>query len=191
MKTIKDLKDIAEVIPGYYFRTALQSKNNASFFALQAKNIIGNEIINDNSLDRVDFRNHRSRAIIRQNDVVISSRGIFRVGLVGIVNKNIIATSSVFILRLKNKDVKSEYLLLYLNSPEGQKQLFESSVGATIRSIKIRDLENIKIIVPNLEKQEKIVEVHYTNNKLQRALSKKIELINNINEVAINKLLKN
>jgi restriction endonuclease S subunit len=105
--------------------------------------------------------------------------------------KNIIASSSVYILRLKDKNIMPEYLTIYLNSSDGQKQLTESSTGATIKSIKKNDLENIEIIMPNLEKQKKIIEVYHTNNKLQEALIKKINLIKNINEVVINKLLKN
>lgn len=191
METIKDLKDIAEIIAGYSFRTALQSKEGASLFALQAKNILDDGIVDEANLDGIDFENYRSKAIVEKNDIVISSRGSFRVGLVSSRIKNIIAASSVYILRLKNKNIKPEYLMIYLNSPHGQRQLVESSTGVAIMSIKRSDLENIKIIVQTLEKQEKIIEVHHTNSKLQRALTKKIELINNINEVAINKLLKN
>jgi restriction endonuclease S subunit len=191
MKTTKDLKGIADVIAGYSFRTALQGKENASCFALQAKNILDGSIIDEDNLEGIDFENYRSKAVIEKNDIVVSSRGSFRAGLVGVSGKNIIASSSVYILRLKDKNIMPEYLTIYLNSSDGQKQLTESSTGATIKSIKKNDLENIEIIMPNLEKQKKIIEVYHTNNKLQEALIKKINLIKNINEVVINKLLKN
>lgn len=191
METIKDLKDIAEIIAGYSFRTALQGKEGASLFVIQAKNILSGGFVDESNLDGIDFENYRSKATIKKNDIVVSSRGSFRAGLVGSGTKNIIAASSVYILRLKNKDIRPEYLMIYLNSSHGQKQLIESSTGVAIKSIKKNDLENIKVIVPTLEKQEKIIEVYYANNKLQESLARKIELINNINEVAINKLLKN
>lgn len=191
METTKDLKDIAEIIAGYSFRTALQSKENASFFVIQAKNILSGGLVDENNLDGIDFENYRSRATIKKNDIVVSSRGSFRAGIVGSGNKNIIAASSVYILRLKNDDIRPEYLMIYLNSSHGQKQLIESSTGVAVKSIKKNDLENIKVIAPTVEKQEKIIEVYCANNKLQESLARKIELINNINEVAINKLLKN
>jgi len=192
MKTTKSLKDIAEIIAGYSFRTALRSKDNASFFALQAKNILDNGMVDEDNLDGIDFENYRSKAIVKRNDVVVSSRGSFRAGLIDLGDKNVIATSSAYILRLKNgSNIKPEYLTIYLNSSDGQKQLAESSTGVAIKSIKRSDLENIKIIVPNIEKQEKVIDIYNTNNKLKKALTNKINLINNISEVVINKLLKN
>lgn len=192
MKTTKNLKDIAEIIAGYSFRTALRGKDNASFFALQAKNILDNGMVDEDNLDGIDFENYRSKATVKRNDVVISSHGSFRAGLIDLGDKNMIATSSAYILRLKNgSDVKPEYLTIYLNSPDGQKQLVESSTGVAIKSIKRSDLENIKIIVPSIEKQEKVIDIYNTNNKLKKALTNKMNLINNISEVAINKLLKN
>ncbi len=191
METRKYLKDIAEVIAGYSFRTALRGKENASLFVLQAKNILENSIVDEENLDGIDFENYRSKAVVKKNDVVVSSRGSFRAGFVSSASKNTITASSVYILRLKDKDVQPEYLAIYLNSIEGQKQLIESSTGAAIKAIRKNDLENIFIVVPNTEKQEKIIGIYHTNKKLQRALSEKINLINNVSEVAINKLLKN
>ncbi len=190
METKKDLKVIAEVIAGYSFRTALQGKKDALLFVLQAKNIFDDGVVGEYNLDGIDFENYRSKAIVKKNDVVVSSRGSFRAGLVKLENKNIIASSSVYIIRLKNKNIKPEYLAIYLNSTEGQKQLVESSTGVTIKSIRKNDLENIKITLPDLEVQEKIIKIYDTNKKLQKKLTNKINLISDINEVAINKLLK-
>lgn len=191
MEAKKDLKDIAEVIAGYSFRTALQGKDNASLFVLQAKNILENSIVDEENLDGIDFENYRSKAIVKKGDVVISSRGSFRSGSVSLEAKNIIAASSVYILRLKKETVLSEYLAIYLNSVEGQKQLIESATGAAIKAILKKDLENISVVVPSVEKQEKIISLYHTSKKLQKALVKKMNLISNINEVAINKLLNN
>jgi type I restriction enzyme S subunit len=194
MKSIKELKDIAEVIAGYSFRTALHDKANASSFVLQAKNILDDSVVDMENLDGIDFENYRSRAVVKNGDVVISSRGTFRAGLVKFkkkYEKEIIASSSVYILRLKKENILSEYLAIYLNSIEGQKKLNERVTGATIKSIRRSDLGNIEIIIPSIKEQEKIIDIYNINNKLRKSLTDKINLINNINEVAINKLLKN
>lgn len=190
METKKYLKDIAEVIAGYSFRTALQSKENALLFVLQAKNILENSTVDEENLDGIDFENYRSKAIVKRGDVVVSSRGSFRAGSVSLAFENVIAASSVYILRTKDKNVSPEYLAIYLNSTEGQKQLIESATGAAIKAIRKNDLENISIILPDMAVQEKIIKIYHTNKELQKVLSAKINLINNINEVAINKLLK-
>ncbi|MEI7425938.1 MAG: restriction endonuclease subunit S [Candidatus Moraniibacteriota bacterium] len=189
METKKDLKDIAEVIAGYSFRTALRGKENAALFVLQAKNILDDSTVDESNLDGIDFENYRSKAIVKKGDVVISSRGSFRAGLVSLGIKDIIASSSVYILRLKNNNVTAEYLAIYLNSREGQRQLNESATGAAIRSIRRYELGNIAITLPNMEIQEKIVELYYVNKRLQKKLARKKDLINSISEDAINKLL--
>lgn len=191
MEAKKDLKDIAEVIAGYSFRTALRGKDNASLFVLQAKNILENSIVDEENLDGIDFENYRSKAVVKKGDVVISSRGSFRAGSVSLEAKDIIAASSVYILRLKKETVLPEYLAIYLNSLEGQRQLIESATGAAIKAILKKDLENISVVVPSIEKQEKIIRLYHTSKKLQKALAKKMNLISNINEIAINKLLNN
>lgn len=191
MEAKKELKDIVEVIAGYSFRTALQGKENASLFVLQAKNILDNSTVDEKNLDGIDFENYRSKAIVKKGDVVISSRGSFRAGSVSLESKNIIAASSVYILRLKKETVLPEYLAIYLNSSDGQKQLIESATGAAIKAIRRNDLGNISVVVPSIETQEKIIRLYHTSKKLQKALIRKMNLISNINEVAINKLLNN
>ncbi len=189
MKDKKDLEDIAEVIAGYSFRTALRSKENASCFALQAKNILENSTVDEENLDGIDFENYRSKAIVKKGDVVISSRGSFRAGSVSLELKNIVATSSVYILKIKNENVLPEYLAIYLNSIEGQKKLNERATGAVIKSIRRNDLENMSIVLPSIETQNKIIEIYNTDKELQKSLNKKINLVKDINEIAINKLL--
>ncbi len=101
-----------------------------------------------------------------------------------------IAASSVYILRPKSDNVLAEYLAIFLNSQSGQKQISEKSTGAVINTILRKDLENIEVTLPDMETQKKIIELYQTNNKLRKALMKKIKLVTSINEVAINKLLK-
>ncbi|HAI74102.1 MAG TPA: hypothetical protein DCS28_00035 [Candidatus Moranbacteria bacterium] len=191
MEAKKDLKDIAEVIAGYSFRTALRGKEDASMLVLQAKNILDNSVVDEENLDSIDFENYRSKAIVKKGDVVVSSRGSFRAGSVSLESKNIIAASSVYILRIKNESIRPEYLAIYLNSIEGQKQLIKSATGAAIKAIQKNDLENISIAMLSVEKQEKIIRLYHTSKKLQKALIQKTNLVNNINEVVINKLLNN
>lgn len=191
MEAKKDLKDIAEVIAGYSFRTALRGKENASLFVLQAKNILHGGIVDENNLDGIDFENYRSKAIVKKSDVVVSSRGSFCAGFVNLDAKNILATSSVYILRPKKEIVLPEYLAIYLNSSDGQKQLIESATGAIIKAIRKNDLKNISITVPSVEKQEKIIQLYHTNKNLLKVLAKKMALINSVSEAAINKLLNN
>jgi restriction endonuclease S subunit len=183
------LKDIAEVITGYTFRTALQGKDNASLFVLQAKNISDNSIVDEDGLDGIDFENYWSKAIVKKGDVVISSKGSFRAGVINLGLKNTIAASSVYILRPSSGNVIPEYLAIFFNSQKGQKQISEKATGAVINTILRKDLENIAVSLPDLETQKKIVKLYHAGKELQEALTKKMKLVSSINEGAINKLL--
>lgn len=186
----RSLKNIAEVITGYTFRTALQTRESGSLSVLQAKNISDSLSIHAESLDQINFECSRSRAIFHAGDVIISSRGGFRAGVLNSGDfQNIVAASSVFILRLKTDKVLPEFLAVFLNSLVGQKQLNEKATGAVINTILRKDLENIRIPIPDPRKQERIVQLYQANKKLQEALARKMKLINNINEVAMSKLL--
>ena len=72
---------------------------------------------------------------------------------------------------------------------EEEKQINKKATGAVINTILRKDLENISIPLLDIKKQEKIVRLYQANKRLQEALAQKMKLINNINEVAISKLL--
>ena len=190
MNKKRSLKNIAEVITGYTFRTALRIQEGGSLFVLQAKDISDGLSIHAESLDQINFECSRSKAIVHAGDVIISSRGGFRAGVLNSDDsQNIVAASSVFILRLKTDTISPEFLAVFLNSLVGQKQLNEKATGAAINTILRKDLENIRIPIPDIKTQEKVVHLYQSNKKLQKALAWKMKLINNINEVAISKLL--
>lgn len=184
------LKNISDITAGYSFRTALE-RGDGSMFVLQAKNITDNLTVDEDNLDSINFENYKSQAIVEKGDVVISSRGHFRAGLVSLSTKNVIAASSVYVLRIKSRDVIPDYLAIFLNSDGGQKQIKEISAGAVIPAILRKDLEDIVVPIPTLSIQEKIVMLYHSSKKLQRALKRKAELIDNLNESVLNKLLKN
>ncbi|MFH1192580.1 MAG: hypothetical protein V1655_03860 [bacterium] len=124
MKNKKDLKEIAEVIVGYTFRSALQEQKNGEIFVIQAKNvIIDDTYIQKEKLIKISSRDYRTTAKAQKNDVFITARGIFRAGIINTEIKNTIASSSLYILRLKDTKIKSEYLMIYLNLIDGQKEI--------------------------------------------------------------------
>lgn len=185
----KYLKDIVEVIAGYTFRTALQGKDNASLFVLQAKNISNNLIVDEDGLEGIDFENYWSKAIVQKGDIVISSKGNFRAGVIAHGFKKIIAASSVYIIRPKSSEVIPEYLAIFLNSQKGQRQINEKVTGAVINTILRKNVEDIMITLPDIETQKKIIRIYHTNKEMQEALTRKMKLVNSISEGAIHQLI--
>lgn len=181
------LKQIAEVTAGYTFRSALKKQSDGNVFVLQAKNILDGGIVSDVAgLDKIHFENSRTVATVQKADVVVSSRGSFYAGVIKTDLKNTIAASSVFILRVYSPEVLPEYLAIYLNSSTGQKIIHEKATGAVINTILKKDLENIDVSIPTLEKQKLIINFYTNSRRLEQILEKKKFLISRITADIIN-----
>ncbi len=185
----KKLKEVTKIIAGYTFRTALQTQKTGEAFVIQAKDISDKLFIEEQNLTRIDHQKYKTKAVIKENDVIISVRGKFQAGVYKGNLKNIIASSSVYILRLTNKDVNPEYLAIYLNSFVGQKEIRKSLTGGAIKTILRKDLENLNIVIPEIKKQKTIVDLYKNNISIQEKLKKKERIINNVIETAISKII--
>lgn len=188
-QTRKQLKDISEVILGYTFRSKLEKQVDGDVLVLQARNIIEDIIIKETDLLRVDLGNNRTNAFAKNNDVVLSSRGSFRSAVIRTTSGTVVASSSVYLLRLKTEEVLPEYLAIYLNSDFAQKQIKEKITGVVINALLRRNVEELEIIIPSLEAQKKAVSIYYNNLLYQKLLTKKQLLNSQINKGLINKLI--
>ncbi len=186
----KYLKEIALVIAGYSFRSALKPRSEGSMAVIQAKDIVDNLFVNSNNLTKIDPPQYQAKAITQKNDIVVSSRGCFRANVVQDNTSKIIAASSVYVLRLQDKNILPEYLAIYLNSIDGQKKLKEKVTGSVIKTILRKDLENIKIPIPGQDIQNKIIKIYNNNQIQQKLLTQKKILINQVVETSISNFLK-
>jgi len=187
---IKNLKDIADIIAGYTFRMALEPQIDGLMTVIQSKDVLDNLYINKNNLTKIDLQKYQSKALIEENDIIISSRGSFKAGVVEGNVVNSIASSSVYILRLKDKNVIPEYLAIYLNSVKGQKNIKNKMTGSVIKTILRKDLENLKILLPSKDVQNKIINLYKNNQAQQKLLTRKKILTNEIVESSISNFLK-
>jgi len=186
----KNLKNIADVIAGYAFRIALKQQIDGLMNVIQSKNVIDDLYINKDNLTKINLQKYQSKAFIKENDIIISSRGSFKVSVVTGDVVNTIASSSVYILRLKDKSIIPEYLAIYLNSINGQKEIREKITGSVIKTILRKDLENLEIPLPDKNIQNKIINLYKNNQAQQKLLTRKKILTNEIVESSISNLLK-
>lgn len=185
----KCLKEISEIIAGYTFREALQHDPDGEIQVLLAKNINDDGSINHSELTRINLALPRANAFTKKDDVLLSSRGIFRAGVFNIETKNTIAASSLFVLRIKNNNVLPQYLSIYLNSEAGQNSIQKILTGSTIKTILRGALENLSIPVPALAVQKMIIEISDNWRKRGKLLNRKIDLNKNIADGTIKQLL--
>ena len=180
---------LAEIITGYPFRTSLGELAGDDIMVVQAKDILVGSDINLNNAFKIAHQNFNSKSLLKKGDVVLSVRGKFRASVIKEDINNIIASSSVYVLRITYSGIIPEYLSIYLNSRNGQKQINERISGAVIKTILKSDLANLQIAVPSLEIQNQIIKIYNNNQCQQKLLTQKQFLTNKITEGAINKLL--
>lgn len=92
-------------------------------------------------------------------DIVITARGSgFKVALVheDISNKNMIVSSNLNILRVKDSSIDPYYLFSFLTSQLATEQLEQLSSGSVINVISKKSLDDFQVSLLNQEEQEEI-----------------------------------
>jgi len=155
------VSQIGQVINGYTFREAIETDKKGDVFVLQAKDIIqGKDIVNSKNLTPISFKGTRTASFLQKNDILVVSRGAnagsFRATIFSGNDDNIIASSSVLILRIKKKEVLPEYIATYLNSPEGQNKILQVVSGSYIQAISRIKFEELEVPMPSLQIQQSL-----------------------------------
>ncbi len=190
MHKIIKIKKLTEVISGYTFRGAIKEDKESPLYVLQAKNIREEILITDEMLVRITFDTSHTKAFAQDGDVVISTRGTFRAAVLR-SSKKIIASSSVYLLRLKSDSpLLPEFLCIYLNSDFGQKDILQIATGAAIKLILRRDLEDITVPVLPIVQQQKAVALYQNIRQQESLFKRRNELHKNIMNAAFYQLVR-
>lgn len=98
---------------------------------------------------------------LKVNDLLLAAKGgKTKAAIVPEQFSGSVASSSLFIIRLKNKnEVLPGYLHWYLNLPRTQWTLKKESTGTKIPALSIKHLRKLKIEIPPLNTQKKIIEL--------------------------------
>ena len=189
------ISDFAEVINGYTFRGAIETAKNGDIFVLQAKDLIQSQNIeNTLKLTPIAFTGTRTASFLQKNDIVIVSRGTgvgsFRSAIFN-SDGNVIASSSLLILRIKKKEVLPEYISLYLNSSDGQNKILQTVVGSYIQAISRKKFEEeIDIPIPSLDKQQSLIKLNQNIKQQEKIYERKKQLKQEIVSATIKNLTK-
>ena len=134
---------------------------------------------NFDNLPSIEQLPTRSPAIVENNDVLLVSRtapgGRFKSALIHTTTP-VIATSSLYILRVTDSALMPAYLSYYLNSNTFQKEVQKRARGSTISHLARSKLEEIPIVVPALEEQQTIIKL-YQNIQSQHHLRHRTNLL--------------
>ncbi len=178
------LNEIANIVTGYTFRSAIIPDISGNYQVIQAKDVGVGLVFGGDNLTKIMADKLPESTMVQSGDVVLSSRGRYRAAVVKVVSPTI-ASSSVFVLRVNKDLVSPEYLSIFLNSPSGQAQLEKLSSGNYIKSIPKSSLGNLVIDTPPQEKQVKVSRLYESIVKQQELLNKKISILSTISESSL------
>jgi len=157
MKT--KLVSVAEVQIGYQALKRIDPDPQGTHAIIQVKDINNKQELDTSDLYPFIPEREPERYQVDKGDVLFMSRGRnnlaypVRWGL-----RNTLAASTFFILRLRSESVLPEYLAWAINQPPMQAKLKERThATTTVPLIPKADFEALKIDVPPLELQRKIV----------------------------------
>lgn len=178
MKLKKQLSEIAQISLGYSFRGPIEENTQGGFLVIQAGNITNDiSFLSPDNMTRISLEVLSSSSFVNRGDVLLTSRGATVGGFKATVfdaetDRQVIASSSLYILRLTTDVLSPEYLAVYLNSEIGQRALQSIATGATVRAISRGELGCLEIPILGYEEQNTVVAL-YKNIKEQRALLEK------------------
>jgi hypothetical protein len=179
------LKEIANLILGFTFRGAIIPDQNGDYFVFQAKNIVGDKANVDlQNLVKISFKGLRGAHFLQNGDIVITLRGAnvgsFRAAVIQSDVKNVIASSSVMIIRLTDQKVLPEYMAAYFNSMDGQKNILKSVTGSYIQTISGQKLGEAIIPLSSFEDQLLIIKLADNLKRQQEIFERKNKIKKNI-----------
>lgn len=180
-----NLKKFTSIISGYSFRGAVIPDITGGFRVAQVRDITDTQkLVDRDCLTPIAFHSPDAEAFLQHNDILLATRGTetggFKVGLYDGHATNIIASSALYVLRVKDDKLLLEYLTYYLSSHSGQRALQEITSGSTIKVILKKELEQLKIPVPSIKVQKNIVETIKNIQEQKDLLQRKKELLENI-----------
>jgi len=163
------LKDISTIRTGLVTtrkKASLVEKETYLYKAVTLKSFNPNGSLIVENLDTFISKEKIKETYLTQvNDVLVRLRVPNIAINIDVHNSNLIVPSFVASIRVDKTKINSRFLTYYLNSNIAKKALKSSITGTAINMIKTKELEELKIKLPSLEKQKKIVKFLDLGNK--------------------------
>lgn len=152
------LKDFAEILSGYPFRSRIEYTPDGDVSVIQIGDL--DRLVHE-KLMRVRGIVPKHHYFVRQGDVLLAARGNqHRVVWISSHLPQTVAVSNFFFIRIKKEEVLPVYLAWYLNSQPARYFFHRHKMGSNILSLQKRDLERLEVPVPRVGIQERIGHVY-------------------------------
>lgn len=176
------LKEIADIRTGCSFRTKIEADLRGNTLVVQLKELSEKNIIDVSTAVRINMSEISENYLLQKGDIVFRSRGMDSTAAIMDISSNNVILSAPF-QRIRLRDVNAilpQYLLWYINSKEAQIYFTANKTGTSVSMISTAVLADLPVIIPSLEMQKKIVDIHFLSEReieLQEELIKKKKLL--------------
>ncbi|MCD8158786.1 MAG: restriction endonuclease subunit S [Clostridiales bacterium] len=169
---------------------AVKEKNPKGNIGVVNISNIGDYEIDYLSLDHIEEEERKiSSYILKDGDLLIPARGTaIRTAIFKEQPYMCIASSNVIVIRVLEEKLSATYLKLFLDSPIGRKMLTARQQGTTVMNVSYKELNNMEIPLPSIDKQKEIAEEY---NKELKIYKKSIQEAENRWSSALTELQKN
>ena len=182
-----NLGSLTTLMAGHPFRGSIVNAPDGDAAVVQMKDVDQEKGINLTELYRVHLTGRKKPDYLRQGDILFIGRG-YRIFAV-LVNEDLrktVAGPHFFIVRIEQhkKNIRPDYLAWYINHKRAQRYFSRHVAGTALPHINRTTLEDLPVILPPLEVQERIVKAHYCRLKekalLEMLIQKKTQFLNTL-----------
>lgn len=155
------LKIIATIHMGYPFRTRLDDFPKGHLKVIQMKELLDNNTINYDNLTEIYLHPVQSHHFVQEGDLLFKSRGKSTTAtILRHAPKDTFASAPLLIIRVdKPHKIFPEYLNWFINQRPAQRYFKSRQEGTSAIMINKKQLENLEVTLPSLEKQHLIVDL--------------------------------
>jgi len=151
------IKDFCDIRMGHSFRHRLTTMPDGNVMVIQPRNISLEGFVSFGQGEPVRTDVSVSTPL-QPDDILIVNRGRFSAAVFDLPESETwIVPSSILVLSLKAESVLPEYVACYFNSSSGQQLLWCHCEHSTVPFISARNLANIDIPIPPLDRQKSLI----------------------------------
>jgi len=154
------LDSLARIRSGYPFRGSVRHDPAGDIRVLQIRDLRRSRKLSAEALSRISAPDNHSVHLLQPNDIVMPARGDHRQAAPFTLTEPTIPSSHLHSLRVTRSDVLPAYLCWALNQPEPQHAMRNEARGTAMPLLTRRSLGAIRIPLPTLDTQRRIVALH-------------------------------
>lgn len=166
------LNEIAHIRTGYTQKNINTSKHEGEFFLIKPSDFKEEyfSVKNSDKANASEFSKVERHRLKNDEILIVNKGSTIKSYLYKIDGRQCIATSSFFILTVSSSKVIPEYLHWYLSQETTKQQIKSFSSGSVVKTFSKRNLSSVPIPIPEMEKQQEIVNFYEAILEEKKAL---------------------